>query len=413
MDPHRPGGEPGHHRPLRHPRLWPVARRCQAGRAAQPDRPVRRGLLLRLHGGRARGSHVARRRFGGGVGVGVRGPRQLQPDRGGERAEAGTTIVLHVKPDADEFLEPYRLETIIRKWADHITVPITVARDGKDEPANEGTALWRKSKSDVTEKQYTEFYRHLGHIFDKPWATLHWRAEGAMEYSALLFVPGSKPFEAVEGQRDSRVRLHVRRMFITDEANLLPPWLRSRHRGGGHGGPAAERVARDAAIHPRAGPHPQGRHRPRAVRTEDPRQGRNGGGPRGLRRFLAELRPGAQGRPLGGCGAPRRPGPADALQVVVAGRLDLATRLRRAHEGRAGGHLHASGRRDRRTGPLAPAGGIPRPRRGGTAAGRPGGRVLARADGELRRQADPFRDPGRPPTCPSWPASSPARSPRT
>ena len=143
-----------------------------------------------------------------------------------EREQAGTTIVLHMKPDADEFLEPYRLETIVRKWADHITVPITIARDGKDVAANEGTAVWRKPKADVTEEAYTEFYRHLGHIFDQPWATLHWRAEGALEFTALLFIPGSKPFEAVEGLRESRVRLHVRRMFITDEAGLLPPWQR-------------------------------------------------------------------------------------------------------------------------------------------------------------------------------------------
>ncbi|MGK7864616.1 molecular chaperone HtpG [Falsiroseomonas sp. E2-1-a4] len=142
------------------------------------------------------------------------------------REEAGTDIVLHMKPDAEEFLEPIRLQTIIRKWADHITIPITVAKDGVDEPANEGTALWRKSKSEVTEEQTTEFYRHLGNIFDKPWSTLHWRAEGALDFTALLFIPGMKPFQAVEGERESRVRLHVRRMFITDEAALLPPWLR-------------------------------------------------------------------------------------------------------------------------------------------------------------------------------------------
>jgi molecular chaperone HtpG len=143
-----------------------------------------------------------------------------------ERDRPGTTITLHMKPDADEFLEPVRLQTIVKKWADHITVPITIAEDGEDKPANEGTALWRKSKSEVTEEQYKDFYRHLGNIFDDPWATLHWRAEGALEFSALLFVPGMKPFDAVEGPRESRVRLHVRRMFITDEAGLLPPWLR-------------------------------------------------------------------------------------------------------------------------------------------------------------------------------------------
>ncbi|HST75567.1 MAG TPA: molecular chaperone HtpG [Acetobacteraceae bacterium] len=143
-----------------------------------------------------------------------------------ERDAAGTQIVLHMKPDADEFLDPMRIETIIRKWADHVTVPITLARDGKDQPINEGTALWRKSRAEMSEQSATAFYRHLGNIFDSPWATLHWKAEGTLEFFALLFIPGMKPFEAVEGERKSRVRLHVRRMFITDEAELLPTWLR-------------------------------------------------------------------------------------------------------------------------------------------------------------------------------------------
>ncbi len=142
------------------------------------------------------------------------------------RETAGTDIVLHIKSDATEYLEPIRLETVIRKWADHITLPITVAQDGKDQPANEGTALWRKSKSDVTEQSYKEFYRHLGHYFDDPWATLHWRAEGTLEYFCLLFIPGMKPFDVVDNDRDAHVRLHVRRMFITDKAELLPHWLR-------------------------------------------------------------------------------------------------------------------------------------------------------------------------------------------
>ena len=142
------------------------------------------------------------------------------------RDEPGTSILLRMKSDADEYLEPIRLETVVRKWADHITIPIVIARDGEDKPANEGTALWRKSKSDVTEEQYKEFYRHVAHAWDEPWATLHWRAEGQIEYAALLFIPGARPFEPVDGPRDSRVRLHVRRMFITDEAGLLPSWAR-------------------------------------------------------------------------------------------------------------------------------------------------------------------------------------------
>ncbi len=142
------------------------------------------------------------------------------------RPEAGTDIVLHMKADADEYLEPYRLDHLVRKWADFITVPVAIVTEGKEEGANRGTALWRKSKSEVTEEQYAEFYHGLGMYFDKPWATLHWRAEGTSEFAALLFIPSMKPFAAVEGERESKVRLHVRRMFITDEAGLLPSWLR-------------------------------------------------------------------------------------------------------------------------------------------------------------------------------------------
>jgi molecular chaperone HtpG len=155
-----------------------------------------------------------------------RGEYTLAP---ASREEAGTDIVLHIKADAEEFLEPVRLQTVIRKWADHITIPITVVRDGQEQPANEGTALWRKPKSEITEEQYADFYRHVAHAFDTPWATLHWRAEGTVDFSALLFIPGMKPFQAVEGERESRLRLHVRRMFITEDAKLLPPWLRFVH----------------------------------------------------------------------------------------------------------------------------------------------------------------------------------------
>ncbi len=142
------------------------------------------------------------------------------------REQAGTDVVLQLKSDAEDYLDPVRLEAIVRKWADHVTLPITIARDGKDLAANEGTALWRKPRTELSEQSYSEFYRHLGHLFDTPWATLHWKAEGMLEFFALLFIPGMKPFDPVEGDRESHVRLHVRRMFITDKAELLPSWLR-------------------------------------------------------------------------------------------------------------------------------------------------------------------------------------------
>ena len=142
------------------------------------------------------------------------------------RETPGTSVTLFLKPDAEEFLEPVALEAIVRRWADHITVPITIARDGKDLPANEGTALWRKPRGEISEQSYNEFYRHLGHLFDTPVAIIHWHAEGALDFSALLFIPGSRPLDLFEQDRHAHVRLHVRRMFITDRAELLPSWLR-------------------------------------------------------------------------------------------------------------------------------------------------------------------------------------------
>jgi molecular chaperone HtpG len=141
------------------------------------------------------------------------------------RAEPGTTIVLHIKQDCEEFLEPARIEHIVRKWADHITLPIELEKDGAFTTITEGKALWRKPKSEISAEDYTAFYRHTGHQYDEPWATIHWRAEGTLEFSALLFIPSTKPFMPVEDLKESRVRLHVKRMFITDEAKLLPNWL--------------------------------------------------------------------------------------------------------------------------------------------------------------------------------------------
>ena len=141
------------------------------------------------------------------------------------RSEPGTTVLLHLKDDAEEFLEPIRLQTIIRKWADHIALPIELGEGEGFEPITEGRALWRKNRGEITVDEYKEFYQHVGHYFDDPFATLHWHAEGAVEFDALLFMPSQKPFLPMEESRESKVRLHVKRMFITDDAKLLPNWL--------------------------------------------------------------------------------------------------------------------------------------------------------------------------------------------
>jgi molecular chaperone HtpG len=151
-----------------------------------------------------------------------RGVYTLKP---AARDAAGTTIILHLKPDAEDFLETYKVSSIIKKWADHIAIPIELEQDGKFNAVTEGAALWRKPKAEISAQDYAGFYRHLGHYFDEPWASIHWRAEGTLEFSALLFIPGSKPFMPVEETKESKVRLHVKRMFITDEAKLLPNWL--------------------------------------------------------------------------------------------------------------------------------------------------------------------------------------------
>lgn len=149
-----------------------------------------------------------------------------------ERAQPGTDITLHIKEDAEEFLDPWRLRGIIRKWADHISWPVILHEKDdegkeKEETINEGTALWLRPKSEITSEQYTEFYRHVARAFDEPYATLHWRAEGTVEFASLLFLPGARPMDFMEqSSRESRIHLHVRRMFITDEANLVPNWLR-------------------------------------------------------------------------------------------------------------------------------------------------------------------------------------------
>lgn len=148
-----------------------------------------------------------------------------------ELDKRGTTIVLHMKPDAGEFLEPQRLRTIIKTYSDHIAVPIILheTKDGNDaaEAVNQGSALWTRSKADITEQQYKEFYHHTAHAFDDPWATLHYNAEGVQEYSVLLFVPGSRPFDLFDPARKSRVKLYVKRVFITDDCDeILPGYLR-------------------------------------------------------------------------------------------------------------------------------------------------------------------------------------------
>jgi molecular chaperone HtpG len=142
-------------------------------------------------------------------------------------AARGARIVVHFREGEDEYLDPTRLRRIVNTYSDHIGLPIVVNADGKEETVNTASALWTRPRSEITQDQYREFYHHVGHSFDDPWLTLHNKAEGVLEYTNLLFVPSTKPFDLFDPERKSRVKLYVRRVFITDEGTgLLPPYLR-------------------------------------------------------------------------------------------------------------------------------------------------------------------------------------------
>jgi molecular chaperone HtpG len=143
------------------------------------------------------------------------------------RPGRGTTVTLHLGPDEDEFLETIRLRTIVKTYSDHIAFPILLGDGDKPETLNAASSLWTRPKKDISEAQYKEFYRHVAHSFDDPWLTLHNAVEGVVSYTSLLFIPSSAPFDLFDPQRKPRLKLYVRRVFITDNCEgLVPSYLR-------------------------------------------------------------------------------------------------------------------------------------------------------------------------------------------
>ena len=153
-----------------------------------------------------------------------------------EKADRGTQVVLHLRPDEDDFLQPWRLRSIIAKFSDHIALPIEMPKEhyGEEPPAvveweqvNTGTALWMRPKTDLGEEDYHAFYKHIAHDFEDPLAYAHNRVEGTNEYSSLLFIPQRAPFDLWDRQPKHGVKLYVKRVFIMDEADkLMPHYLR-------------------------------------------------------------------------------------------------------------------------------------------------------------------------------------------
>ena len=143
------------------------------------------------------------------------------------RVTRGTEIVLHLKDDAKKYLEAYEIERIVGAYSDNILFPIElVPEDGEPRQINSASALWQRSKSELTAEDYKKAYQQIASAFDDPAMTLHYRAEGRYSYAVLLFAPSTKPFDLFEPNRKGRVKLYVRRVFITDDADLLPGYLR-------------------------------------------------------------------------------------------------------------------------------------------------------------------------------------------
>ncbi len=144
-----------------------------------------------------------------------------------KRIARGTEIVLHLKPEAKKYLESYEIERIVGAYSDNIQFPILLKpEEGEPRQINSASALWQRPKSELTAEDYKQAYKAITNTFDEPAMTLHYRAEGRYSYAVLLFAPSTKPFDLFEPARKGKVKLYVRRVFITDDADLLPAYLR-------------------------------------------------------------------------------------------------------------------------------------------------------------------------------------------
>ena len=149
----------------------------------------------------------------------------------GKKINSGTELILHLKKDAKEFLEGTRIQFVVRKYSDHISYPVKMLevskKDAKEETINEASALWTRAPKDIKEKQYEDFFSHIGAGFGKPLLTMHNNTEGTVSYTNLLCIPSSKPFDLFNPDRKSSLKLYINRVFITDKCdNLIPAYLR-------------------------------------------------------------------------------------------------------------------------------------------------------------------------------------------
>ena len=157
-----------------------------------------------------------------------KGTYAISPAAAAEAPARGTRVVLHLLEDAKSFAERGTIERLVKAQSGHVPVPIAIVEKTGAEPAEltDGAALWTKPKAEISASDYTDFYRSIAGQFDEPAATIHYRAEGRQDYTTLLFIPGSRPFDLFDPDRKGRIKLYVKRVFITDEADVLPRYLR-------------------------------------------------------------------------------------------------------------------------------------------------------------------------------------------
>jgi molecular chaperone HtpG len=145
-----------------------------------------------------------------------------------EAPARGTRVLLHLMDDAGDYTQRYTLERIVKTQSGHVPVPISIVEKPGAEPAQiaDGAALWTKPRSEISAADYTDFYRSVAGQLDEPALTVHFRAEGRQEYATLAFIPGTRPFDLFDPDRKGRIKLYVKRVFITDDADILPRYLR-------------------------------------------------------------------------------------------------------------------------------------------------------------------------------------------
>ena len=198
-----------------------------------------------------------------------KGAFDVAPVAGVQAAPRGTRVVLHLMDEAKQYAERATVEPLIKAQSGHVPVPIAIVDKPGAAPAEitDGAALWAKPKADISAADYTDFYRSIAVAFDEPALTIHFRAEGRQDYTALLFVPSSRPFDLFDPDRSGRIKLYVKRVFIADDAEILPRYLRFVRGLVDSRRPAAQRLARENPGESAACRDQERRDQPRAFRV--------------------------------------------------------------------------------------------------------------------------------------------------